>query len=370
MDEIRAAATDGLQKLSRGGLDVGGVLFGVRRESGVRILTWRPIPCEHALGPTLQLSSRDRAGLTSLFETAAGDPDLRGLQPVGWFLSHTRSEVLLLPQDREIFDGFFPKPWQVTLVLRPTQVGVAHAGVFVRAPDGELKSDSSYHEFTVKPLHRASRLAEIPVPVTKERSNSRLKPDATVAAPMVASPEHGPRAPVERLLFRTLERRETGRGWLWLLPVVLGLIVAGFLVKEKYLSLPMPLSLHIYDAGEMLQVEWNQNADSVRNSHLGVIDINDGGETKRYSLADEELHSGKMSYLRHAGDLELRMTVYPAGSTPLQEFARFLDPGPPAPPPVPPEVEQLRKERDELQTQVQKLKEDLRKEQTLRRRRK
>jgi hypothetical protein len=28
MDEIRAAATDGLQKLARGGLEVGGVLFG------------------------------------------------------------------------------------------------------------------------------------------------------------------------------------------------------------------------------------------------------------------------------------------------------------------------------------------------------
>src|ERR1700682_4885646 len=83
MDEIRAAATDGLQKLARGGLEVGGVLFGGGGEAGIRILTGRPISGEYALGPTLQLSARDRAELTSLLQAAARDPDLRGLQPVG-----------------------------------------------------------------------------------------------------------------------------------------------------------------------------------------------------------------------------------------------------------------------------------------------
>src|SRR6202163_2252378 len=101
MDEIRAAATDGLQKLARGGLEVAGVLFGVQREAGIRILTWRPIGCEYALGPTLQLSERDRADLTRLLETAEADPDLQGLKAVGWFLSHTRSGILLSPSDME-----------------------------------------------------------------------------------------------------------------------------------------------------------------------------------------------------------------------------------------------------------------------------
>jgi hypothetical protein len=91
MDEIRATATEGFQKLARGGLEVAGVLFGARREAGIRILTWRPIYCEYALGPTLQLSDRDQAELTRLLQTSAKDPDLEGLQPVGWFLSHTRS---------------------------------------------------------------------------------------------------------------------------------------------------------------------------------------------------------------------------------------------------------------------------------------
>jgi hypothetical protein len=387
MDEIRATATDGFQKLARGGLEVAGVLFGVRREAapavsgdsrhaGIRILTWRPIPCEHALGPTLQLSGRDRAQLTQLLKAAAEDPDLNGLQPVGWFLSHTRSDILLWPQDLDIFNTFFPEPWQVTLVLRPTQAGVARAGFFVREAGGTLKADSSYQEFIATPLHRGSHLADAPAPMVRERSNSRLKPEQPAATSTMATPaaaEPWPQATLEPPLFRTIEHSRAPRGWLWLLPVILALIVAGFLIKERYLARGnQPFSFRVFDAGQTVQIEWNQNAAPVRNAHLGVIDIKDSGETKRYPLADDELHAGKMSYVRRSGDLELRMTVYPVGSTSVQEFAHFLDPGPVAPPALPPppaEVQQLRQERDRLQTQVQQLKEDLRKEQTKRRRR-
>jgi hypothetical protein len=371
LDEIRATATDGFQKLARGGLEVGGVLFGVRRDEGVRILTWRPIQCEYALGPTLQLSGRDRARLTLLLQTATDDPDLEGLQAVGWFVSHTRSDVLLSPQDLEIFDVFFPRPWQVTLVLHPTQAGVASAGFFVREADGTLKADSSYQEFSVKPLQRAPRLADVPAPVVKDRSNSRLKPQEMVATPMPTAAEPPQLGSGEAPLFRTLERSRAPRGWLWIVPVIGGLIVAGFLIKERYLARGIqPFSFHVFDAGQTVQIEWDQNSASIRNAHLGVIDITDGGETRRYSLADNELHAGRMSYLRRGGDLELRMTVYPVGSTAVQEFAHFLDPGSLAPPAPPPEVEQLRQERDRLETQVQQLKQDLLKEQTRRRRRK
>jgi len=373
MDEIRAAAADGLQKLARGGLEIAGVLFGVEREAGIRILTWRPIACEYALGPTLQLSERDRAALTRLLDTAEADSDLQGLKPVGWFLSHTRSDVLLSPSDLEVFNAFFPQPWQVTLVLHPTQAGPARAGFFVREVDGALKSDSSYQEFDVKPLRRAARPLDLPPPVTPEPVSSRRNIEAPLALPMTTAVE-GRSAHADPPLFRTLERPRTPRGWLWMLPVILGLIVAGLLFKERYLAPQnQPFSLHVYDAGESVRIEWDQNAAPIRNAHIGVIDIRDGGETKRYSLADEELRSGKMSYLRRGGDLELRMTVYPAGSTAMQEFAHFLDPGPsPAPPnptPAPAstsEIDQLRRERDRLDIQVKQLKEDLRKERSRR----
>ena len=362
MDEIRAAAIEGLQKLARGGLEVGGVLFGSRREAGIRILTWRPIFCEYALGPTLQLSERDRADLARLLDAAPQDPDLRGLQPVGWFVSHTRNGILLSTTDLETFNSFFPESWQVTLVLRPTQSGPANAGFFVREADGTLKSDSSYQEFTVKPLHRASRPADLANTAVTDR------PIAPSQPPISPNTDIRPAKAQATPLFRTLERPAPSRRWLAMLAVIVGLIVAGFLVKEKYLPQSQPLSFHVFDTGETVQIEWNQNAKPVRDAHVGVIDIKDNGETKRYSLGDDELHTGKMTYLRRGGDLEFRMTVYPVGSTAIQEFAHFLDPGPGVPAAPASEVDQLRKERDRLETEVNRLKEDLRREKTGRRR--
>src|SRR5262245_12202371 len=103
MDEIRGVAWEGLQQLVHGGLEVGGVLFGARRDGSIRLLTWRPIACEHAQGPTLRLSARDRVNLTRLLEAAKNDPDLAGLQPVGWFVSHARSDIFLNASDIEIY---------------------------------------------------------------------------------------------------------------------------------------------------------------------------------------------------------------------------------------------------------------------------
>jgi hypothetical protein len=303
-----------------------------------------------------------------LLNAAAGDPDLKELQPVGWFLSHTRSDVLLSTPDLETFNRFFPEPWQVTLVLHPTQGGLARAGFFVREADGALKSDSSYQEFTVKPLHRASRPADRPNSVEKDHSTSRPKAEASIATPITTIAEPRQPAKMEPPLFRTFERRRAHSRWLWMLPVILALLIAGFLLKEKFLlGESRALAFHVSDAGGTVQIEWDQNAAPIRKAHLGVIDIKDSGETKRYPLADDELRAGKMTYLRHGRDLELRMTVFPVSSAAVKEFVYFLDPGPPVPPP-PSEVDQLRKERDRVEAEVKQLKEDLRKERVVRRR--
>ncbi len=152
MDELRLAATSGMRQLARGGLEIGGVLFGSRRDNLVRVVNWRSIPCEHARGPALLLSDKDREGLKALLAKAADEPDLHGLQAIGWFVSHTRSEVSLLDSDREIFREFFPESWQVTLVLRPERGGDCRAGFFVRENGELLRTESSYHEFTVEAL--------------------------------------------------------------------------------------------------------------------------------------------------------------------------------------------------------------------------
>src|SRR5436305_14073949 len=92
MEAIRQAAVDAFFSLPHGGAEIGGVLFGSETQGSVRILAFRPLECEHSRGPRFLLSDKDLAKLDMLLRKCTDDPLLRGLQVVGWYHSHTRSE--------------------------------------------------------------------------------------------------------------------------------------------------------------------------------------------------------------------------------------------------------------------------------------
>lgn len=303
MEQIRAAACESLRQFSSGGLDVGGVLFGTHQDNSIRVLTWRPIPCEHAEGPELCLSSDDRRELVRLLLGAKQDPELQSLQPVGWFLSHMRGDISLTGPDLEIFDGYFGEPWQVALVLLPSAEGAARAGFFVREAGGGLKAGSSYKEFTIHP------------------------PAA-----------NAPKANYLR--------------WLWAIPTLLAMVLAGMLIKPPRAEPVNPgIFLQIQGDGPALQIHWDVNSTSVRGAKRAEMEIQDGGQTSHLQLAGAQLASGKMTWKRHTGDVQARMTVYPAGGAAVRESARLVIATVSAPPPSPApdtHAEELKKLSEEL----------------------
>ncbi len=353
LDEIRAAVSDGLQQLAHGGLEVAGVLFGARRENTMRILTWRPISCEHAEGPSLRLSARDRIELVRLLEVAKTESDLVGLQPVGWFLSHARSDIFLTQSDLEVFQGFFPEPWQVTLVLRPSKAGPARAGFFLREADGSLRSESSYKDFVIEPLARPGAAGARDLPM--ELSAPRPRPQAESSPP--------PPVIVEPPRFLTQKARSTRRGgWMWAIPGSLALIIAVVLAKDRLVPpINQPFSFRAYDSGQTAELAWDPKSPTIQTARSAALDIKDGGETQHYSLTAEQLRAGKMTYLRHSADLELRMTVYPAQGASLQEYARLVGAATNNQTSSS-EVTALRADRDRLEAEARTLREELRKE--------
>jgi proteasome lid subunit RPN8/RPN11 len=157
MDGLRAEAVEGLFRLAKGGLEVGGVLFGERNDGLVRILATRPMACQHASGPAFVLSEKDEADLKAMIESAASDPELSGLVPVGWYHSHTRSGIALSDKDLEIVRRHFPEPWQVSLILHPAKTAPTRAGFFFRA----FRS----REFTLEPRPRKKKAPPAAAPV-------------------------------------------------------------------------------------------------------------------------------------------------------------------------------------------------------------
>jgi hypothetical protein len=364
MEEIRAFACDELLQLSNGGNEVGGVLFGTRRDNGVRILTWRPIACEHTQGESLSLSFNDRMNLAVQLELARQNADLKDLRPVGCFISHMRSGVSLSPSDLEIYNGFFPDTWQVALVICPKGSGHAEAGFFLREADDKLQAEASYHCFDLRPLQIASAPAkasesapelpaqipssvvEQPVSGTRQypigaqsglRSGlpAALRPGAPAAgqttAPAATTQEPPPASELQLPnlqlpSFQIEDGLPTKERWLWAIPIVLALAIAAFMLYQRRAPSGNGIAFHASNEDQTVQLGWDANSRAIRDSYRGEIQINDGGKQSQVALNGNQLHSGKMSYVPQSSDVAFEITVYPPNGDPIHDSARLVAP--------------------------------------------
>ena len=145
------------------------------------------------------MSYRDRMNLAVQLEVAQANPDLKDLRPVGWFVAHARGSVSLSPSDLEIYNGFCPEEWQVTLVICPKGSGRAQAGFFVREAEDKVMSEASYQCFDLQPLHVGSidsaAAARIP-----NAEPSGLAPSTPPARAVQPAPPIAPATPSTQLV--------------------------------------------------------------------------------------------------------------------------------------------------------------------------
>jgi len=416
LEEIRHEVAEGFQKLSRGGIEVGGLLYGVHEGQTVRIMAIRPVTCEHAEGPTFRLSERDRAALHEQIRKDQTDSRLEDLVCVGWYVSHTRTEIALTEPDQEIFSSFFAQPWQVALVVRPSRGGNMRAGFFVREPGGPVNTSQSYLEFSfpdrlaaafdrrgdrrgdphVDPrgdqrgeqrgeqrgsfaererqaadrgASRAARASAEPAPAVPAQDISDISRD--IPAPGPASSRltslFGEPPPVKAAVSppapdpaesATLGPAKTssGKKWFWLaaaLIVIAGLAVTG----ARFLTSGLrneTMTLSVLEREGQLDIEWNRQAAPVSKAVRGTLEIADGPQTRTIPLKPADLALGKFSYKRDTGDIQVRMIVEAPDGEKVQEASRFL--GPPPPKANDDELVTLQKRKDELDAEVERLK--------------
>jgi len=156
-------------------LEVGGVLFGVQEPGRIRILACKPLPCEHAMGPGFVLSEIDEKRLAQLASAPGTDPDLTGLQALGWYHSHLYSRIYLSGRDLQVHSGCFGAPYQIAMVIQPKSGGPSRAGFFFQESSGEMRTASSYEEFTIEVPPSGAPDLNQPV-VSKRTSSHRRKP--------------------------------------------------------------------------------------------------------------------------------------------------------------------------------------------------
>jgi proteasome lid subunit RPN8/RPN11 len=335
VEEICAEAVEGLYQFRHGGMEIGGVLFGEADGEVVRILAHRPLDCEHAFGPRFVLSDRDRAHLKDLLYAGHSDESLRGLEPVGWYHSHTRSGIELSPRDLEIYDSYFPQRRQVALVVRPESFGPGRAGFFVRGHDGVVHAGPFESEFAVEPRRGA--------PARPEPAETPSEPEAAPAAEPPAEPETQPK-PRRRWVFdhdaaegeSIAEPSLPGfaraqpsalRKRLWMLIPLALVAVAAFGVVQYYRTEgpAEPLSLWVADMGGQLLIEWDRTARPIREARSATIEIVDGKEHSKIHVEAERLRDGSVDYVRRSDVVDVRLRVE-SPNRQFTEFIRFVGP--------------------------------------------
>lgn len=343
LEKIRLAVVENFYAMPRGGIEIGGLLFGTRDGERLLIEDYRIIECEHKTGPSFQLSEKDQARLGNLI---AASPS----EPLGWFHSHTRSEIFLSADDVAIHDKFFPQPWQVALVLRPANLQPVRAGYFFRDASGHVAAEKSCREFVLEAVAREATSRQAPAPARE----APKKPVAVAHSPAAANPPAAAARVLEPKpeIEPALANNKRGTAWVWIAATVaaLALGLGAYVTRAAWLPVPPPaLKLQASEIDGKLFVRWNP----VQNES-GKLTIDDGPKHIVIDLDPLQVSRGFYVYGRQSEKTTLRMK---AGAS--EDLTTFAGPPPPHVP-TPEEIENVKRDH-------QKAKEDL-KNQTLRNR--
>jgi hypothetical protein len=350
MEELRLAAVDGFHRLAHGGIEIGGVLFGVFDPDGVKILAHRELACEYVFGPSFTLSENDRRALEGLLVSPSCDSQLSGMQPVGWYQSHTRSEILLAEDELQFYQQYFPEIGQIALVLRPHRFDPVRAGFFHREPDGSVQAAASRHEFYIEPapVKPVPRLPEDRAPVERQSPPPAVSPEPRqepAVKPATRLPEDHARAerqpppsavsleshqepqpppsPVAKAVSDKPRRRWAG------IAALIAMALAGSLLWNARPRPATDLSLRVLDVGGQLRIDWNHGSRVIQQGQGGTIEIVDGSFKAYNELSREDLRSGSVTYLRTTGHVQVSLVVRSADQGTQTERIWFS--GPPLP---------------------------------------
>jgi proteasome lid subunit RPN8/RPN11 len=361
VDDIRLAVVDAFYSLPRGGAEIGGILLGSRDKKRVVIADYAPLECEHAYGPSFTLSDNDHAKLQELLAIAHRSGG--GMVPVGWYHSHTRSEVFFSDADIAIHKKFFPEPWQIALVLKPHTFEPARAGFFFREAGGAIHGTASYREFALGPADARSLTVAAPSNTVVEQSR-----DLKGAGPVALAPEPSPPIDVAPPAFLNAEPPPR-RGWVWALAflTIAGIAAGGYQTRSAWLPKPpqpapqVPtLGLTTSDQEGQLHIAWDRNSAAVRGAANGTLSISEGTQPLAVPLDQPHLQTGTFTYGRQGGRVDVSLTVQSADGRSTREATTFL--GTPPAKPAPADDTATRKERDDLSKQAAALKSDLKKQ--------
>jgi proteasome lid subunit RPN8/RPN11 len=321
LDQILAHVTAAFHRFGRANVETAGVLFGSHSRLRISVLAMRPVTS--GVGGTFRLDDKEFETLLSLHNS---EPALAGLEPVGWFVSHSHNNTVLRPSDHEIFDRHFQKAWQLVLILRPDPSGSLSAATIARHENGsgpvlldkfriqqaEKAGQPGATEYVVDQSGEVLKIITLPAPKSAPREPIRpLPPAKPLKAKWFQFNPYVPRGPVRRwLLTIAAACLLTIVGW-----------AANLFFQANYRN---AIGLQAYERDGLLQIEWDTTSRTIRRATRATMEIVNGGVTSVKDLTRTDLQHGLFAVIAKGGDATARLQVFDASGNSRQELARYL----------------------------------------------
>ncbi len=302
---VIAAAKEGFNRLPRGGLEVGGVLFGRREGARIRVLAARSVACKHLLGPSFTLTSEEHDELAALLVQARQDPQLAGLIPVGWYHSHTRSGLIYTDADAHLHNRHFSQAWQFGLLLRPEVGKPTQIGLFVRTKESELPlrpalvvhEDSLAAEVAAgngRPEHSPESGPSEPGgsgPKFPWRQRSKVLWAASAALAVLVAVALG---------WPALSRADWGASWQRMV---------NYWRPGQGTEGQRPFQLALAAEGGRLTVSWNPAAPGFQSTREVKLEVRDGAEGRELPLDAAAVAQGSLTLERNSDHVTVTLSV-------------------------------------------------------------
>ena len=342
-------ASLGLRKLTKGGLEVGGMLFGERAEGLIRVLAVRPIECEHRFGPSFILSDADEAKLQATLEKFKTDEELDSLEILGCYFSHSRHGATLTDGDIKLCDRFLSDKDQIAVTLIPNSTGGVRGtvlarvqGTFVPCHEFEYSVLNSAPNETVRrrPTDRRSPtpLKNVAVPAQESIRNEPGVTDPAVNAVLHLAKSE----PVLPAVTAAPPKTQYGQHKLKS-ALLLGLLI--LFACWPHRSIPVTqLQLRFTDNENKLMIRWDAEQQAVREASLAKLDIRDGNqEPQHLSIGADVLRQGVMAYERKSELVRISLSLVARGVT-VSDSAIYFAPQHPHAPASPSQLSEVKME--------------------------
>ncbi len=326
---IHAAVMTGYFQFVRGGLEVGGVLFGRIEGQTIHVMASRPIPASYEHGHQFSVGAGEGHILRTVLHAPAKEPALRGLAPVGWYRSKTQGGLELSEKDAALHGEWFPEPWQVVLVLRPEWKKPTRAAFYVRGAGGTLEQAP---EFVADPqggVHRTV-IASEPTPECVTGQARPAEPESEAAAPAGELEAEGVES-AGPVLFRSFGETRQGkrRSWWWLVGIILAAGATtggaiGYGLRHGWFVRPARLHITLRDTAGRLSVHWDRESPAILWAEEATLEIRDGDQQRTLHLSAWDLRAMEVVVGRTTGDVAVTLRARLPGGRIAEGRARLV----------------------------------------------